>query len=272
MSLESSLNKFAGNRPIAIGAREKRDLHALFSEMSVPCKRKPNQTLVDLVEDTRHVCLLVSGWAFSFRMFDNGQRQIVNIHLPGDVIGLSSLVDASDEGGCLALTDASFLLSTRDQLMRRANCRPDIAFCLISEALRSEILLREQLSDVARRPATQRIANFLFELFCRSRGSLALADRIAARTSIPLTQDQIADAIGLTPIHVSRTLKKFKSMGVIEYVGHDLRIVDSNLLHGMTTFSSAYIQWLQNPAITFRPTPPSSLPARHQQQPKHAKP
>jgi CRP-like cAMP-binding protein len=188
---------------------------------------------------------LLSGWAFSYRLFPEGLRQITTIELAGSLVGLSLNLREAAACGCETLTEVTYCLIPRETLMRQTGLQPTLALRISAEMMRRELLLRERLADVARRSARERVANLLLELSCRaeSRDSAQGGGIV-----VPMTQNQIADAIGLTPIHVSRTLKEFKRAGVIRYVRRELVVSDLAQLRQASTFEDSYVEWLKRPA------------------------
>ncbi|MBX6426997.1 MAG: Crp/Fnr family transcriptional regulator [Variibacter sp.] len=225
-----------------------RDLIGILQRLPSPCQRKAGEQVLNPADEARTVLYVTSGWAFTYRLLDDGRRQILNIHLPGNIIGLGAIGRDVAAWGVEALTDLSYIALSRDALMARASGKPEIVLRLTLEAARGEILVCERLADVARRSARVRVANLLFELYCRS----TVLDGGPQPVSIPLTQDEIADAVGLTPIHVSRTLRAFKADGIIRYVGHDLQIIDAANLKRISTFDEPYIRWLHRPTFKVR--------------------
>ena len=205
---------------------------------------------------------IVSGWAYSYRLFEDGRRQINAIELPGSLMGVASSGRDGAAVGCATLTPVAYCVYPRAVLFGRVMSEPALGLRIVSEVVRQEVLIRERLSDVARRPARERIANFLHELYCRRRISGPL-DR---PFSIPLTQSHIADALGLTPIHVSRTLREFKRDRIATYVGHDLQIIDPGKLARISTLDLGYTRWLagsgQVTPVESAAPPPHDAPMR----------
>jgi CRP-like cAMP-binding protein len=236
-SAPASLESF----PLKIG-----DFSGFLPNLPATCHKKAGEQVATPTDEARNVIYVTAGWAFSYRLLDDGRRQILHIHLPGNLIGLSTITRDVAAWGCEAITEFTYVPLCRDALMAQAWGRPDLALRITAEAVRGEILLRERLADVARRSARERVANFLLELYCRSQ-SIQVELGAGTRISIPLTQDKIADAVGLTSIHVSRTLRAFKAAGIIRYQGHDLQIVDPGNLKRISTFDDQYILWLQRP-------------------------
>jgi CRP-like cAMP-binding protein len=228
-----------------------KDLAGIMHRMQPVCQKRAGEQVLNPDDEARIVLYVTSGWAFTYRLLNDGRRQILNIHLPGNTIGLGALGRDVAAWGVEALTDLTYIPLLRDLLMARASGKPEVVLKLTLEAARGEILVSERLADVARRSARERVANLLLELYCRSTTS----DSELQAVSIPLTQDQIADAVGLTSIHVSRTLRAFKSDGIIRYVGHNLQVVHFNNLKRISSFDEPYIQWLHRPTFKVRPVP-----------------
>jgi CRP-like cAMP-binding protein len=204
--------------------------------------------------DKGKVVVLLTGWAFTYQVLQDGQRQIVKIDLPGDIIGLSRGAELPVDWGCEALTTVTFVTMSRQTLLARAVLQPRFALRILAESMRSETLIRERLSDIARRSARERILNFLHELWCRCQSF----HRRGNPFRIPLTQCQLADALGLTSIHVSRTLKEFRQMKWLAYENRHLVIIDPSRLASLSTLGECYERWLRQPAINAL-MPPAEL-------------
>ncbi|GGH13150.1 Crp/Fnr family transcriptional regulator [Alsobacter metallidurans] len=216
------------------------ELPNLCGRPAVLRQLSPGEELFAPGERSDDIYGIVSGWAYSYRLFDDGRRQINTIELPGSLIGVASAARDGAAVGCACLTRVVYCVYPRATLFGRVMSEPALGLRIVAEVVRQEVLIRERLSDVARRPARERIANFLHELYCRRQ----ITGRMDRPFSIPLTQTHIADALGLTPIHVSRTLREFKRDGVANYVGHDLQIIDAGKLARISTLDESYARWL----------------------------
>lgn len=154
--------------------------------------------------------LLVRGWAARTRCLEDGRRQIINFIVPGDLIGFTGLENALAPSTVTALTDAVACVA------------PDPALCAslanayaISRAMDESHLLG-QITRLGRLNAHERIQDLLLELLER----LELAGLAAnGRYSIPLTQEALADALGLTPVHVNRMLQQARQAGQLSWQG-----------------------------------------------------
>lgn len=175
-------------------------------------------------EECRDVYTLNRGWAFTYVILEDGRRQILSFELPGSLLGLMPEDSGPMAYGCQALTDMAVCVIPRTNLLRVARQQPDLGLRLAALAARDQLLLQDHLTSVGRRSAYERIANLLLELFCRVRHAVPAAT--GETIELPLTQTHIGDAMGLTSIHVSRTLKVLREAGVLNLKDRTLRILD----------------------------------------------
>jgi CRP/FNR family transcriptional regulator, anaerobic regulatory protein len=166
---------------------------------------------------------LFRGWAFLFRLLPDGRRQIISFLLPGDLIGLQTLNGRPMPFSVQSLTEVTLCgLATgpmKDLLGASAAFRRHVRMLRAREF---EALV-ERLSDLGRRSALERTARMILELHARLKArGMARQDKF----QFPLRQEHIADALGLTPVHVSRTLRHLRSLGMIERARETLAIHD----------------------------------------------
>jgi CRP-like cAMP-binding protein len=156
--------------------------------------------------------VLVSGHAYRQKETSDGLRQIVSIHIPGEALDLQQLA--------LEVADHSVQMLTRGQVavIEQANIRrlmaaePEIAHAVFTAVLIEGSIFREWVLNVGRRNARTRMAHLLCEFALRmEKAGLAGEDGF----ELPITQEQLADAVGLTPVHVNRTLKALEAAGLI---------------------------------------------------------
>lgn len=170
---------------------------------------------------SRSIHILVDGWACKYRLMSDGRRQIIAFHLPGDVCDLDRLIDASPNVGVIALTECKIVTLNIDWLTEARKTRPAIRELLWSLLSREHAAMTEQIVALGRRTSRQRIAYLLCDLFERLQ-VLGMVDNGCFRT--PLTQSDIADALGLSTVHVNRTLQGLREDGLIEMRGRNLRV------------------------------------------------
>jgi CRP-like cAMP-binding protein len=157
--------------------------------------------------------ILRDGWAIRYRTLADGRRQIMNFLLPGDMFDLCAfLLTASDHsiGTITPCTVHLVPVSAITDLFRRW---PRLGAAMWKSALQEEATLRERILSLGRRSAQERAAHLLYELWVRLG---AIGARNGGSFELPLTQVELADALGLTPVHISRTLRRLRQRGLIE--------------------------------------------------------
>lgn len=177
------------------------------------------------------VFTLYAGWTFSWTATPDGRRQILDFHLPGD------LVERSEDGAEVsALTDASVCVLARDRLCAFMGRDPGLAMSYAEGLVRDRSRLRERLTSLGRRDALGRLAHLLLELHGRLllRGG---ADRGSA--PLPLKQAHLADALGLSVEHANRALAALRRDGVASLQKGRLEILDRTALEALAGLSGA---------------------------------
>ena len=159
-----------------------------------------------------HLFTLYSGWAFRYILLPDGRRQILNFILPGDLIGLQASVLDQMEHSVQALTDAMFCVFERQRLWRLYQEAASLAFDVTWLASHEESLVDASLASVGQRPATGRLAFLFLHLWRRLEG-LGLINR--GRCAFPLTQQHLADAVGLSLVHTNRSLRRLVGQGLV---------------------------------------------------------
>ncbi|MGD0190577.1 MAG: Crp/Fnr family transcriptional regulator [Rhizomicrobium sp.] len=179
--------------------------------------------------------LLLSGWACRFRLLPDGRRQIFEFTLPGDLYGLCLRPQAIALTTAIALTpvriaDASALA---EAIFMRPDEHPGLTAALHSTASLEEAYLLNQLMRVGRQTAYERTAHLILELHER----LSVVG-IAGDTTvpIPLTQEILADALGLSVVHLNRTLQQLRRDQLIEFRGGQMRLLQPDRLREIADF------------------------------------
>lgn len=186
-------------------------------------------------DNLRKVTLLVSGWACRQRVLSDGRRQIFGFILPGDLFG-SCLHPAS-----VALTTAVMLKAgtvcdvtfIRDVLLESPHYLPGLASALASLQSLHEGYLLNHLVRLGRQTAYERVAHLLLEL---SHRSAAVGLAAGASSPLPLTQEILADALGLSIVHINRTLQQLRRDGLLDIRGSSLRLLDAERLMSISEY------------------------------------
>ncbi|WP_156679954.1 Crp/Fnr family transcriptional regulator [Sphingomonas profundi] len=183
-------------------------------------------------------CGLLSGYAYRHKIVGNGSRQIVSIHIAGDLLDLqNSLLGVADHNVQM-LTAGEVALTPARAVRELAFAHPAIGRAMWIETLVDGSIFREWIANVGRRDARSRIAHLLCEFAVRLR-SAGLSE--GSSYELPMTQEQIADATGLTPIHVNRTLQGLRVSGLITSNRRTVTIEDWAGLAKVGDFSAAYL-------------------------------
>ncbi len=182
--------------------------------------------------------LLISGFAYRHKFAADGGRQIVAIKMPGDALDLQSLFLRVADHNLQTLTVADLAIVPLRALEELVKARPAIARALLVDILIEASIGREWLLNIGRRNALSRLAHFLCELFYRLHLTMA---EPAERVEVPITQEQLADLLGLTPVHINRTLKTLEKIGGIMRQGRRLIIDDVEVLRGLSSYSDVYL-------------------------------
>lgn len=185
-------------------------------------------------------CFWVSnGWAFRYRMLADGRRQIINFLLPGDFIGFYAFLFPRAEYAIEALTDVVAAPVESAAMVEMCRDHSRLFMALSWCAARDDHMLREHVVRLGRRTAYERLAHMLMEL-CRR---LDLIDFGAGdRYDMPLTQDLLADSLGLSVVHVNRTLKALRKDGLVDYRRGQITIRDPVRLGAIAEFDRSYLQ------------------------------
>ncbi len=175
-------------------------------------------------ETGHNAYILENGWACSYKLLPDGGRQVIDFPIPGDVIGLRSLVLRTADHSFAAVTDVTVAEVSARQLIDTLERVPRLAAALLWGASRDEAVVVEHLVNIGRRSALVRTAHFMVEMGLR----LQLAGLGSPNGyACPLNQYLLADALGLTAIHVNRVLRQLRVQGLVTFrdgqvVFHDL--------------------------------------------------
>lgn len=179
-------------------------------------------------EPQREVITLLQGWAMRYSLLDDGSRQIIDFCLPGAFIGFQPDGDSPKGYAAQAITDIKVCALPQKGLMDMMSATPSMAVRLACIAYRDQVSMARHLTNVGRRMARGRVANLLMELFVRVRMRSAAA--ASESVTLPLTQELIGDALGLTSVHVNRTLRGLREDKIVSLKGGTLRILDPDRL------------------------------------------
>jgi CRP-like cAMP-binding protein len=171
-----------------------------------------------------HLFTLLSGWAFRYKLLTDGRRQIMNYVLPGDLVGLQGSLMGEMDHSVEALTPVTLCVFERAQLGRLFERHASLAYDLTWIAAHEETILDEHLLSIGRRTALERTAYLLSFIHQRAR----LAGTDTARRIIPITQQHIADTLGLSLVHTNKTLRKLADRKLMRWQDRGCEILDAD--------------------------------------------
>lgn len=190
-------------------------------------------------EVANHACVLLKGFAVRSKVVANGNRQILSIHMNGEIVDLqNSLLNVADHSVQM-LTSGRVAMIPREHLFRLAFARPAIGRALWADTMVDASIYREWIANIGRRDARTKIAHLLCEFSLRLRVA-GLGE--ATGYELPMTQEQIGDATGLTSVHVNRIIKGLEKDGLIDRSSpRSIFIGDWRKLAEVGDFDSGYL-------------------------------
>jgi len=197
-----------------------------------------NHELIHEGQKNHSAFILAEGWACSFKVLPDGERQIVDFQLPGDFLGLRSILFRTADHSTEAVTriEASEVLAT--DIFDSFAEAPRLASAVLWAASRDEAMVVEHLVNLGRRSAEERMAHFLLELGAR----LKLVG-IGNKTGFdcPLTQYHLADVLGLSAVHVNRVLRQMREQGLVTFQKGRVTFDDFAGLVRLADFDTDYL-------------------------------
>ena len=218
----------------------------------------PRTDLIQEGDAPEFVYLILDGYACRYKVLPDGQRQIMAYLLPGDFCDLNVFILDQMDHSIATISPCQVVEIPRQSIETVMADRPRINQALWGCALVDEAVLREWLVNVGGRPANQRISHLLCELLLR----LEAVGRVTGNSyDFPFTQADIADTMGLSNVHVNRTIQELRAMGLIELKRRSLTILDVDRLKAYCGFNPNYlhlknsrwsagrnVRWLSNSA------------------------
>lgn len=197
-----------------------------------------NRDIVRLGETVDHACLVERGLTGHFGETEDGKRQFISLHIPGEMADLRSLLVPEASASLNALTRSTILRVPRGALLKLEERYPAVATAFSRDCMLQGEIVAQWLVNVGRRDARTRLAHLLCEMamrFGEARHEPAL------RYELPMTQEQLGDALGLTSVHVNRTLGALREDGIVSVTRWDVAIADWNALAASGEFDPAYL-------------------------------
>jgi CRP-like cAMP-binding protein len=190
-------------------------------------------------------CLILEGWGCRYKVTGVGKRQILSFHLPGDVPDLQSLHLRVMDHSLAMLVASRVAFIAHSAIRDLIRHHPRIGDAFWRDTLIDAAVFREWMLGLGRRDARQRLCHLFCELFVRL-DALGMVDEYAF--GLPLTQAELADALGITPVHINRTLQDLRGEGLIELRRGRVELRDWDGLKAIGEFDDAYLHLRKVPA------------------------
>jgi CRP-like cAMP-binding protein len=189
-------------------------------------------------DPSEHFYVLKAGWACSYRDLPDGRRQILDLFLPGDIVGTRDYAFEEHLTGASMLTAGivcPFPVSRLCEVFERSITLTDIFFIVAS---REQAMLVERLIDLGRRSARQKLAHFIAEMYVRVQRRERFEQ---GRLRLPVSQQVLADVLGLSAVHISRTFSDLQDDGVLYRQREYIHIPDFSRLAAEGDFADRYL-------------------------------
>lgn len=183
--------------------------------------------------------LLLKGWAIRYKTLEDGRRQILSVLLPGDLFDINGHLAKAMDHSIAALTGVSLTTLDDDFLDIARREHPELENALWCDMHVSAAIQRELSTSLGQRTARERLAHLMCELYTRQRGSRLTQGWDCA---FHLTQSELAELLGMTPVYVNRTLQDLRREGLIQLEHKMLTILDWPQLKSVALFDSGYLR------------------------------
>jgi len=188
-------------------------------------------------------CLVIQGFACRSKVTDSGRRQILSFHIPGDIPDLQSLFLRTMDHDLTTISEATLGFIDHSAVNTLIDARPSVGRALWRETLIDSAIFREWIVNVGVRPAAARMAHLLAELRERM-ASVGLAED--GTFHFPITQSDLAEALGLSAVHINRVLQSFRARRVLDLQRQQIIIVDHDKVLTEGGFDSSYLHLTRN--------------------------
>jgi len=185
------------------------------------------------------LCILASGLVSRHRTAPDGGRQLLALLLPGDVCDFRFVTGTSQPSRLSAMTEATVMEISAEALLPLVERRPRILATLLSHLAEDHAVAEELLISLGRRTALERTAHLLCETHFRLSRMGLVRDGAFLMT---LTQAELGDYLGLSAVHVNRTLQELRRRGLVQSAGGRIRILNLEALQALAGFSPAYLR------------------------------
>jgi CRP-like cAMP-binding protein len=232
-ALEKYLDKIEARRPISQAARD--------AFLALPAYYEEYEIYRQIIEEdtrTRTCCLVVSGCVSRFKTLPNGERQINSFHFDGDMVDLQSTLLLVSDHGIRTHSHTATLRIDCNAVLGLSMTYPELAHAFWYDTLVDASIFREWMLNVGRRAAVGRVAHLLLEIAHKLQ-RIGRCD--GSRFVMPITQNDLADAVGLSAVHTNRSLQQLRQDGIISSIGRTFVIENIESMKRIASFDPSYL-------------------------------
>ena len=195
-------------------------------------------------ERATECCLIVDGFCIRSKTIADGKRQILSMHIPGEIPDLMSLFLHVMDHDLSTLTPSRLGFINHETLRQLHRRRPNVAEMFWRDTLIDSAMFREWIVNVGQRPAPARLAHVMMEL----RERLRVIGRVNGNDfEMPLTQEEMGEALGITAVHVNRVVRQLREEGIVELHRGRATVLDENKFLVLADFDGRYLH--QSPVL-----------------------
>ena len=214
------------------------DILALESATSAPRPYAAKQDLIREGDQPGPVFVVLDGWPCRYKVLPSGTRQITAFLMPGDCCDLHMGMVAEMDHSIQAITAAAVATIPRTEMAALMGRHPGIANAMYVAQLVDEGILRSWIVSMGRRSSLERVAHLMCELYLRA---FTIGEAANQAITLPLSQIILADALGMTPVHINRVLKELRLLGAMDLRRGNLLILDPVKLVQVAGFDENYL-------------------------------
>ncbi len=215
-----------------------RDVAVLETTTAHPRRYAARQDLIREGDETGPMFVVLEGWICRYKILPSGSRQIMAFLMPGDACDLHIKLLAEMDHGIQAITPASAATVSKAAMQTMMHEHPNIAGAMYTAQLVDEGIMRAWIVSMGRRSSIERVAHLVCELYLRARNIGLTHD---TEFALPLSQLVLADALGMTPVHINRVLKELRLSGAMALSRGSVTIMHPGKLVQIAGFDENYL-------------------------------
>ncbi|MBZ9568924.1 MULTISPECIES: Crp/Fnr family transcriptional regulator [Modicisalibacter] len=187
------------------------------------------------------------GWAYSMHRSESGEEQVLDIFLPGDLMGIRELTFPAHSTDVVMLTSGVVCPFPAERLLDIYQRSPSLTLAIHAAAARQQVIISKRLVNILRHDARAKIAHFVLELYYRLK---RVDESVHRNFAVPLLQSDFGKLLGMTKVHVSRTLSEMENQGLLRKTRKDIQILDLDRLLEISAFDPMKLTDQLNPTLT----------------------